>query len=140
MTRFLLPAVLLLLTGCATVDEERRDLYDATAEASLLASEIQSWATDLQRQPQIPQSAVQTAYSFQDRAEAICDDLESVGDEARAGVDLTGLQQSLREIEDFEVERLEEASQEARATLLQQFSSMAINVRSAAQGVAADMG
>lgn len=124
----LLGLLLPLLGACESIDSERSALRSSLSDSGQLAREITTWRASLP--VDVGQNAVQNLEAFQIRAGKNADTFESLSEEARAGVDLTGLQQALRAIEGFDTSTFAPASATARTSLLDQFSGLARNLQS----------
>jgi len=124
-------APLLFAVACSTVDQERSALKGALVSADVLADEVHSWTIGLERSEVIPESAVKTVASFQERADKIAEEIDDASSEAAAGVDLSGVLQALAELEEFDAESLTSATQPARSSLLAQFRRHAESVKDA---------
>lgn len=121
---------MMALTSCATVDAERDLMHGSLTASQRLGSEISSWRRALPLE--IPESVVQSIESFQSRASDTASTLSGLSTEAKAGVDLAGVQQALEQIVKFDTSRIGGASASARASLLDQLNGLAENLRAAA--------
>lgn len=130
MKTLLTALTLALLVSCTSIDQERSILRGALANADGLATEVNTWSQDLASNG-IPEEASTTMASFQKRAAMIHEEIDEVSAEAAAGVDLTAVKQSLRELKAFDVDQLGDASQGAREAMLAQFRRLSTNVKDA---------
>lgn len=117
--------------ACASVDEERSELEGALARASSLASEIQAWRDSVVRQTEIPSDATAQVATFQQRADEVVDTVTGASNEARRGMDLSAVTTALNSLVSFDTSAFENASQQGRRTMLDQFGSRANSVQEA---------
>ncbi|MCB9919618.1 MAG: hypothetical protein H6832_14540 [Planctomycetes bacterium] len=115
-----------LLTACVSVDSERNQMMSAIDKSEMLSREITSWRSSLPAD--VSETAVANIQAFQERAETASETLESVSDEALAGVDVTGLCQALDSVAQFDTSTFAPASATSRRALLDQFSGLARNL------------
>lgn len=122
-------ATALIIASCASIDEERQQLRGTVTASGNLASEIITWRSSFPGD--IPATVVESVASFQRRADEMLGSLQGLSAEATTGTDLQGLKQALQELVDFDTSRIESASQADRASLLDQFGGLAMNLRTA---------
>ncbi|HEX5050229.1 MAG TPA: hypothetical protein VFZ65_00525 [Planctomycetota bacterium] len=120
-------SLLLLLGACASVDAERSQMVASITSAERLSGEISTWRATLTTD--VPASVVDTIDAFKARASETESMLTSLSADSTAGTDLTGLNQALRTVADFDTSTFAPASPTARAALLDQFDGLARNLR-----------
>ncbi len=98
--------------------------------AERLSSEISTWRAGLTTD--VPASVIDTIDAFKARAGETESTLTSLSADSTAGTDLTGLNQALRTVADFDTSTFTPASPTARAALLDQFEGLARNLRASA--------
>jgi len=125
--------ILLFGAGCASVDDERAQLRFALDQASALAGEVQMWsrARDSGRPAAVPAEIIESIEAFQARAEDVKDRIAGLSQEALQGTDLAAVDHALTNMIDFDTGLIEDASQDARASLLEQFAGLARNLERA---------
>ncbi|MEO6594915.1 MAG: hypothetical protein ABIP94_09210 [Planctomycetota bacterium] len=126
LTSLSLP-VILLLSSCSSVDADRNQMKASISNADRLASEISTWRASLS--PDVGASVIDTIEAFKARASDTRSTLGSLSAGGAAGTDLTGVNQALRTVADFDTSTFNGASPTARAALLDQFDGLARNLR-----------
>lgn len=131
-------AVALLLAGCATSTQEARNaLRSDLRDAQNLANEIRVWRMGVPAS--VPDSVTTSVEAFQERAETLSDQIASRPLDALNGVDVKDVQQALGELVDFSRDRLSVAGEDAKASVLDQFNTLAANLERAATRAAQSM-
>lgn len=100
--------------------------------AERLSSEISTWRAALATDA--PASVTDTIDAFKARAGEMESTLIGLSADSTAGTDLTGLNQALRTVADFDTSTFAPASPKARTALLDQFEGLARNLRVSAAG------
>lgn len=120
-------SLLFLLGSCASVDTERSQMMASITSAERLSGEISNWRAALTADA--PASVIDTIAAFKVRAGATEAMLAGLSADATAGTDLTGLNQALRTVANFDTSTFTPASPSARTALLDQFEGLARNLR-----------
>jgi hypothetical protein len=95
--------------------------------AERLSGEISTWRSALTSD--MAASVVEAIDAFKARARETESTLTGLSAASTAGTDLTGLNQALRTVADFDTSTFTPASPGARAALLDQFEGLARNLR-----------
>ena len=131
-------SALFTLIACASSpDAERAELRATVQGARMLADEVTSWREAVPAN--VTSETIDTVLAFKERADDILGRLEGFDASVTAGADLSDLEHSLAALSQFETDRIQEASAEARGSLLDQFASLADSVRDSASRVAVEL-
>ena len=120
-------SLVFLFGSCTSIDAERTQMMASITSAERLSSEISTWRAGLTAD--VPASVVDTIDTFKARAGETESTLAGLSSDSTSGTDLTGLNQALRTVADFDTSTFTTASPTARASLLDQFEGLARNLR-----------
>jgi hypothetical protein len=131
MKQFIAAAIagLAVVVACASPATQHQRLEAALERTSSLSNEIISWRDKVSGT--VGPKVVETVKSFKDRAEDLKDEIKGLADEAPSNGDIPAVTQALETLAEFDVHRFDETAPEGMATLLDQFKSAAMDVKTA---------